>query len=261
MLKKLIAVVKEVGGLLLDWRQAGIMEGAWHGNQFKAKVDVMAHNAFERLLKDLWPRIPVISEEDAASLVVERPNRYWLIDPIDGTASLVNGFSGFVTQAALMVNALPVMSVVCAPVTHELYWAELGKGAYLNEKRLCVPADNKMAILIDNYPEPRGVTQAAYKALQCEKYLECGSISLKICKVADGTADIFFKPVRMCDWDLAAPHLIIEEAGGTLRNIFGERIRYRDDYYHPGIIAATGEATSMRVLSWYSSFMREGDTP
>ena len=258
MLKQLIPIVKEVGDLLLDWRRAGIREGVWHGSQFKAKVDVMAHNALQKLLQDLWPQIPVISEENPLSLVTERPDLYWLIDPIDGTASFVNGFNGFVTQAALMLNACPVLSVIYAPVTHELYWAERGRGAYLNENRISVSEDRTTAILIDNYPEPRGVTLEAYKALHCQKYLECGSISLKICKIADRTADIFFKPVHMSDWDLAAPQLVIEEAGGILRDILGEHIRYQGDYSQPGIIAAADEVTSARALSWYTTFMREG---
>ena len=260
MLEELITVLKEVGNLLLNWRNAGLREGVWHEGQFKAKADAMAHNALQGLLQDSWPRIPVISEENPASLVAERPDPYWLIDPIDGTASFVNGFNGFVTQAALMMNAQPVISVIYAPVTNDTYHAELGKGAYLNEKKLSVPLERLSAILIDNSPEPQGLTSEAYKALHCKKYVECGSISLKICKIADGTANIFIKPVRMYDWDLAAPHLVIREAGGILRDIFGEHISYQDGYHHPGIIAAAEEMTFTKALSWYTKFMKAGGT-
>ena len=94
MIGPLAHIVQEVGASLLAWRAADITDGHWDGAQFKARADKMAHQALSELLLKLTPRIPIISEEDPGSLVKERPARYWLIDPIDGTASFVTDFRG-----------------------------------------------------------------------------------------------------------------------------------------------------------------------
>jgi len=259
MTGQLAHIVQEVGASLLAWRAADIIDGHWDGAQFKARADKMAHQALSALLLKLAPRIPIISEEDTGSLVRERPSRYWLIDPIDGTASFVNGFQGYVTQVALIEDDAPSLAAIYAPDLKLLYTAERTKGAFLNEKRLQVTAaDNELTTLIDNYPEPRGTTLAAFNELPFKKYIECGSISLKICKVADGTANVFFKDVTIRDWDVAAPQLVLEEAGGMLREITGHAISYMGGYEHPGLVAAESIEVCRRIVSWYDSYRKRG---
>lgn len=258
MIDKLSHIVQEVGSLLLTWRNADITDGKWDGSQFKASVDRMAHHALTERLHELVHDIPIISEEDPASLVTVRPSHYWLIDPIDGTASFVNGYHGFVTQVALIENHHPSMAAIYAPLLETLYTAQQGKGTFLNGKKFQIAYGKEPKVLIDNYPEPMGIIYNLYKALNFSKYIECGSISLKICKVADGTADIFFKNVTVRDWDLAAPQLVIEEAGGVIRDSNGAEIRYTGDYAHEGIIAAASDDICMRIASWYNNFKKRG---
>ena len=159
MITQLANAVYDIGALLLKWRNAEIFEGTWEGSQFKAKVDQMAHLALSERLKEIASDIPIISEEDETSIQENRQDCYWLIDPIDGTASFVGGFSGFVTQVALIKSGYPVMGAICAPVLDLLYLAERGQGATLNGKLLHVSSDREPTILIDNYPEPRGITR------------------------------------------------------------------------------------------------------
>lgn len=258
MLKDLAKVVEQVGILILEWRGSGIFDGYWDGTQFKAKVDRMAHFALTERLQEIVPDIPIISEEDEGSLVENRPNCYWLIDPIDGTASFINGYNGFVTQAALIVEHRPSLAAIYAPDFRALYTAERGRGSLLNGKRLHIDPDKKLKTLIDNYPEPRGIIHALYKELNLEEYIECGSISLKTCKIADGTADVFFKNVIVRDWDIAAPQLILEEAGGILRDTNGKMIRYDGNYNHCGIVAAGSREACERILFCYDNLNRRG---
>lgn len=255
MLRDLAEIVRGVGGLLLEWRESRVFEGAWEGPQFKGKVDLMAHHALAEKLRKLSPEIPVVSEEDLGSLLEERPSRYWLIDPLDGTASFIQGYSGFVTQAALMVDHSSLLAAIYASVSDALYVAERGHGSYLNGKRLFLPKGNHQQTLIDNYPEPRGVTRAAFHALDFKRYLESGSISLKICHVATGTADLFFKDVVVRDWDVAAPQLVLEEAGGFVCDIQGRKINYTGSYEHLGIVAAPSEAAAMRLVTWHKGYI------
>lgn len=162
MIDQLSHVVLDIGGLLLEWRNSKIIEGRWEGQQFKAIVDKMAHDALTERLVKLMPDIPIISEEDRSSLVKMRPSRYWLIDPIDGTASFVNGYQGFVTQVVLIVDNSPLIAAICAPVLGLLYVAKRGCGAFLNGKRLCLVPHKELETLIDNYPEPRGISLDVY---------------------------------------------------------------------------------------------------
>jgi 3'(2'), 5'-bisphosphate nucleotidase/myo-inositol-1(or 4)-monophosphatase len=252
MIEDLSRVVRDVGRHIMEWRNAGITEGMWVKDQFKAKADKLAHDVFEAGLRDISPFIPVISEENLESLKKERPGQYWLIDPIDGTASFVHGFKGFVTQAALMQNNRPTHAVIFAPALDELYIAERGKGASLNGKQIRRCGSQKFETLIDNYPEPRGIAKEAFTSLGFSKYIECGSIALKICRVADGSADLFLKDVQVRDWDLAAPELVLEESGGTLTDISGMRIQYTGNYEHCGLIAAHEQSINSMIAQRFS---------
>ena len=259
MIADLSRIVKAVGHKLLEWRDRDITEGKWKGSQFKARADLMSHEILVKELKRLSPEIHIISEEDSSSLLEERPDRYWLIDPIDGTASFAQGYPGFVTQVALVVQNSPHLAAVYAPVSDALYLAERGCGAFLNGRRLQCIQNREAKTLIDNYPEPRGVTLLAYKALNLSHYIECGSISLKICQVADGTADLFFKEVVVRDWDLAAPQVVLEEAGGVLTDIYGHKIAYASSHEQAGVVAACSGAIATRLVSWYAD-LAKGDS-
>ncbi len=245
----LARAVTEVGALLLELRAAGRTEGRWEGTQFKAEADLLAHRELKRRLEAL-SKIPVLSEEDAASQARERPERYWLIDPIDGTASFVGGFDGFVTQAALLEAGSPRLAAVCAPALQRLYVAEKGRGATLNGKALALSRKGAPEILIDNCPQPRGSASRLFRDLGFKSYLESGSIGLKICRVADGGADVFFKDVVVRDWDVAAPELVLEEAGGCLVELDGAEFPYRGGFEHPGLIAARSREIARAVLDW-----------
>lgn len=252
MLSELSAIVRGVGCELIKCRDIGMVNGRWNGSQFKADADMLAHKELLRRLKLLDPRIPVISEEDPASFSRKNPYCYWLIDPIDGTASFAQGFPGFVTQVALIVQDSPYLAAVYAPVLDNLYLAKRGSGSFLNGRRLFSNPNQGMGTLIDNYPEPRGITLLAYNDLNFHRYMECGSISLKICKVAEGAADLFFKNIEVRSWDLAAPQVILEEAGGFLSDIYGQRIDYASNFEKRGVVAAPSEEIAMRLVSWYS---------
>ena len=152
---------------MLEWRRVGRVEGRWvGGGQFKAVADQLAHLALEQELKALSLTVPILSEEDPKSLAEARPQTYWLIDPIDGTASFAQGLDGFVTQVALMRNGCPELAAVYAPATDEIFLAEAGRGATRNGEALRVRHRRlDEATLTDNYPEPRGVARELMDAL------------------------------------------------------------------------------------------------
>ena len=248
--------VTEVGALLREWRgDAEALRGVWEGDQFKAGADARAHRALSDRLTAIDPDIPVVSEEDPGSLARERPPRYWLIDPVDGTASYAHGFPGYVTQAALVIGDRPEVAAVYAPESRTLYTAVRGRGA----RRDGVPLPRHPAVppghgvLTDNTPEPCGIAARVAERFGYGGYLESGSISLKLCLIAEGTAHLFVKDVPVRDWDVAAPGLVLAETGGLLTRLDGTPFPYRGGYEHTGLVGGADPATCRTVARWLTA--------
>lgn len=252
-LNRLAEAVRTTGEMLSALRKQGMTSGKWEGSQFKAVADQIAHDYLSLELTKLDPMIPILSEEDLESLQ-SYPETYWLIDPIDGTASFAQGFSGYVCQAALMVNQLPLLASVFAPEHTTMFLAEAGKGATCNGRLLKTVVKKDKWTLIDNYPQARGLAAEAYTALPCSSYVESGSIGLKICRIAEGVAELFVKDINVRDWDLAAPHLILKEAGGVLNNLTGNEIIYGlPSRQHHGLLACGSTEILSTFVTWSNS--------
>ncbi|MEZ9645217.1 3'(2'),5'-bisphosphate nucleotidase CysQ [Vibrio sp. 10N.261.52.C2] len=250
MLNDLEAVMLALGDKLQHWLTLNGKDGHWEGTQFKAKADLMAHDFLVKELAKISSSIPVVSEEDESTLVGGRPSTYWLIDPIDGTASYIGGFSGYVSQVALMEHGQPILAAIYAPELGLLYSGKQGQGAKLNGEPLEQLTHRSSRILIDNYPEPRGFSHKAYEGLNCDKYIESGSLGLKLLRVADGTADVFVKDVIVRDWDLAPAELILREVGGVLTDIQGEWNKYEGSYEVEGIVCTRNHELHCEVFDW-----------
>ena len=119
----------------------------------------------------LFPHTDIVSEEDSAH-TADRPNEYWLIDPIDGTASWFHGFDGFVCQAAFMSEGQPVFGVIHAPRLGKTWVAKRGKSATLNGELLPRQINSGNRRFVDNTPQPHGVTRDLMRALNSKNYLE-----------------------------------------------------------------------------------------
>ena len=256
LLETVAAAVTEVGDLLRVWREdPAVVSGAWEAGQFKAEADTLAHRALSERLTAIDPDIPVVSEEDPGSLGRERPPRYWLIDPIDGTASYAHGFPGYVTQAALVIGDRPEIAAVHAPETRTLYTAVHGRGAFRNGAPLprLAAAPAGCGVLTDNTPEPRGIAARVTEHFGYGSYLESGSISLKLCLIAEGAAHLFVKDVPVRDWDVAAPGLVLAETGGMLTRLDGTPFPYRGGYEHTGLVGGSDPAACRAVARWIAS--------
>lgn len=253
MLEQVEELLAALGAKLLEWRRQGITGGRWEGTQLKAIADQMAHDFLVEGIGQISPDVPIISEEDLASVHHLRPADYWLIDPIDGTASFCGGFNGFVTQVAYMRGAAPVLGVVHAPALELTFSAVAGGKATCNGKTIRVNDKISAPTIIDNYPEPRGIAKTLFDTLPCGRYVESGSLGLKICRVADNTADLFVKDVVVKDWDLAPGHLVLQCAGGVLTTLDGRDVPYADGFERLGIVAATSTELAAQVLRQVSA--------
>jgi len=208
-------ILEEVGRQIVDWRLDNTARFLHCELDFKTEADRRASEQICNKLARFYPGVDIISEE-IKICDSERPNVYWIIDPIDGTASWYNGFDGFVTQAAYIENGVPMFGIVHAPLKGKTWSALRGSGAYMNNKLLPALKSGSRCIITDNTPEPHGISRKLMSWMPGTGYIESGSIGLKSVMVADGTADFFVKDVCVRDWDIAPAAVILHEVGGCL---------------------------------------------
>jgi len=246
---KLQDVLREAGEAMLRMRRQGAIKGNWIGSQFKSKADCIIEKKIVDRLTKLTPNIPIVSEENRSSHKLIINGKYWLIDPIDGTASFCGGYNGYVTQAALINKKMPILAAVYAPTLNKMYFGQKNLGASVNGKSLEIKHKISSLTIIDNLPKPDGIAKFLYNTLPCQNYIESGSIGLKICRVAENEADLFVKTISLKMWDLAPAELILKESGGILTNFLGQTIRYNKGLdYNAGIIAAKSKYLFLKTL-------------
>lgn len=205
-------------------------EGFSIDRSIKSNISTSADKALSEYLDEELPRIlnvPIINEETYFESTAPTDSQFWLVDPIDGTLSFINGFDGYVTQAALMINGVPTIAIVYAPESNELFFAESKFGAFKNEIPIRVSPNLFPQSIIDNYSHPDPVIAKIITELGISHYHESGSLGLKICRVAEGTADLFVKHTRVYDWDIAPGALILKEAGGHSSMMDGREFNFK----------------------------------
>ena len=213
----------DIGKKILAWRNQESNRTLTEPKEFKTIADKKAHDLLCILITKVFGNVIILSEEETI-ISDKRPSKYWLIDPIDGTASWYDGYDGFVTQAAYIENDLVLYGAVYAPALTKLWSAKKGEGTYLNNIKLSKFMPSKRLYLIDNYPVPKRIAKTIMDQLPVDKYIECGSLGLKSCMIVDGTADLFVKDVVIRDWDIAPIIIMINELGGFVTNLDGREI-------------------------------------
>lgn len=219
-------------------------EGA--GGQLKTGVDQAAEGWVLGLLRGEFPSDAFLSEEafEESDGRWDSPAAYWTVDALDGTRSFADGFDGFCVQVAYVVDGVPCMGVVHEPVGDAAYLAVRGAGAYrLADGRYRplhlapLPRWDGAPVFVDS-TVPRGGAGEVFRALS-GAFLECGSVGLKVCRVADGSADVFLKDFTFKLWDVAPGEVVLREAGGRLGLWTGEPVRYDTGQVRwTGILAA-----------------------
>lgn len=178
------------------------------------------------------PDIPVVSEEAAsAGHIPEVGQRFWLVDPLDGTREFINRNGEFTVNVALIENGEPVLGVVLAPALGRLFAGARGCGAFVEEAGVRKPIECREASpagLDVVASRSHGDAQAldAFLAGRQVRSLKSAGSSLKICLVAAGEADLYPRLGRTMEWDIAAGHAVLLAAGGELLTLQHEPLRY-----------------------------------
>jgi 3'(2'), 5'-bisphosphate nucleotidase len=168
-----------------------------------------------------FPGIPLMSEE-AVQLPFEerrRWQRYWCLDPLDGTKEFIKRNDQFTINLALIENGRPVLGFIHVPVMGCTYWAAHGLGAYVfQDGDSCrISANRKETDWIAVGSGSHGADEERVYLSQfpIAETIKVGS-ALKFCMIASGQADVYFRSGPTMEWDTAAGHILVEEAGARL---------------------------------------------
>ena len=211
------------------------------------QADLRASDIIKELLKPTG--LPFVSEED---LPPDRSqyNRYWLVDPLDGTAEFVNRNGEFTVNIALIDNKQPVMGVIYAPVTNQLWYADGGRWTVFSPQSLVLSPSSLIprpfTVLVSRShrtPEVDAYINKVLRPAHPDLIIDTQGSSLKFARLAEGSADVYVCYSKTKEWDTAAADAILRAAGGkVLRISDGQPLEYsKEDYPNPPFVAWAAE--------------------
>jgi len=197
-------------------------------------ADLASHRRIVAGLRNLTPDVPIISEEDGLPPFEERRRwqRYWLIDPLDGTKEFVNRNGEFTVNIALIDATRPIFGVVHVPVQDKTYLGCVDHGAELRDDSGIRP----IRVAASSGDPARIVGSRSHRGSSLDAFLEkvgdadmlpMGS-SLKFCVVAEGRADVYPRLGPTSEWDTAAAQAVVEQAGGQVLKLDGKSLSYNE---------------------------------
>ena len=250
LLDQCIQIAKDAGDAILTIynREEGFETDTKADSSPVTEADLAAHHVLHPALEAIDTSIPVLSEESKLPDFATRSSwqRYWIIDPLDGTKEFIKRNGEFTVNIALIENGVPVLGVVYVPVHDVMYYGAEGIGAFKHSDG--AEAAISCRKLDERGSEPLGIV--ASRSHGSEAVEECvaklgaafgetdrksmGS-SLKLCLVAEGAADIYPRLALTSEWDTAAAQAVVEAAGGIVVDTDLNLLRYntKDDILNP----------------------------
>ncbi len=226
------------------------------------EADRRANAIIEAGLAELEPRLPVLSEESAQPTYETRRQwqRYWLVDPLDGTREFVKRNGEFTVNIALVGDGIAELGVVHVPVSGVSYMGAIGHGAFRQDTG-SEPVPISAGAKSDHAPLKMVASRShldrhvkrVLRRLEAEygavEMVNMGS-SLKICLLAEGKADIYPRLAPTFEWDTAAAHAVLAAAGGEIFDTGFRPLRYNkgEDLRNPHFIAVADLAPDWRAM-------------
>ena len=218
------------------------------------EADLASNKFIINSLSEIDKDIPILSEESLVDWNVRKNwTRYWLVDPLDGTKEFINQNGEFTVNIALIEKNEPIIGVIYAPALSTLYYASKNKGTY---KLFCDQKINSLSDstrIITNHKKSsdhfKVFKSRSHSNEEFENWvkdyvddyelIEKGS-SIKFCKLAEGKADLYPRFGSTSEWDIAAGHIILTEAGGVLESVDHKKILYnnKETVINPHFIAS-----------------------
>ncbi len=220
-------------------------------------ADLISHEIINNSLEKLTPDIPILSEESSNISYEKRKSwdRYWLIDPLDGTKEFIKQNGEFTVNIALIVNHEPYIGVINAPVIKKVYWGHKKDGSHMQSSDGSV---SKLRVSKTIGETRRIAISRSHKSIELKSYLsrikkykEIGiGSSLKFCLVANNDADYYPRFGPTSEWDTAAGQAILESAGGSVLLLSGETLKYnlKKKFINPPFFAINNSFDKYNLL-------------
>jgi len=211
--------------LAKDFREVENLQVSMKGaGDFVSRADIAAEKIIKDELMEARPNYGWLAEEEKGEIEGADPTRRWIVDPLDGTTNFLHGLPHWAVSIALEHKGAIVSAVIYDPAKDEMFYAEKGAGAWMNESRLRVSGRNRMieSIFATGLPFggrtdlPETIQDLARLLPACAGVRRWGAAALDLAYVAAGRYDGFWER-RLNPWDMAAGILIVKEAGGFVQ--------------------------------------------
>lgn len=211
-------------------------------NNLVTEADLASEKAILNVIKSTFPEHQILAEESGE--IIQDSTYKWIIDPIDGTVNFAHGIPINCVSIGIEHNGEIIMAAVYNPHLNEFYFAEKGTGATLNDKPIQVSDESQTikACLVTGFPytyinEPNGPIEIFERFVRKGVPVRrLGSAAIDLCWVASGRFDGFYEH-KLEPWDSAAGYLIVEEAGGKVTDLQGNKF----SVYQHKVLATNGK--------------------
>ncbi len=222
------AAYKAAKGLIRDFGEVEHLQVSKKGPaDFVSQADLKSEQILKRELAKARPDYGLLFEEGGEGPGKDISNR-WVVDPLDGTLNFLHGIPHFAISIGVERDGEPYAGVIYNPINDELYWAEKGQGAHLNERRLRVSGRKKMeesligtgAPFLGHGDHPGFIRRAEAVIGKTAGLRRLGAAALDLAYVASGRLDGFWEET-LNPWDICAGVVLVREAGGYVTEISG----------------------------------------
>jgi 3'(2'), 5'-bisphosphate nucleotidase len=230
LLSELCRIAAGAGEIIMGYYRTGTAVERKDDDSPVTEADRKADDFIASELRTLLPHVPVVSEEGTQDPVAGEPY-FWLVDPLDGTKSFIKGGKNWTVNIGMIHKNRPVLGVILAPVHRVMYVGELGAGAFRIHEgkpaeviRTRTIPDQGASVILSHHHASEEANELVGGVMIFERVASASSI--KFCKVAEGTADIYPRKGPTMEWDTAAGQAIVEAAGGRMVNAAGRPFMY-----------------------------------
>jgi 3'(2'), 5'-bisphosphate nucleotidase len=245
----LLDVALEAGEAIMDVYKRDFAVTAKTDDSPLTEADLAAHRIIGARLAAMAAQIPVLSEESDQREYAQRRSwrEMWLVDPLDGTKEFVSRNGEFTVNIALVREGQPLLGVVHAPALGRTYAGIKGEGAWTRVDGRWQPiaarryTGGRAVVVVSRSHRGKAVDEflARLEAKEGTAELVSSGSSLKLCLVAEGAADVYPRLGPTSEWDTGAGQVVVEAAGGKVRDLHMHPLRYNKvDLLNPWFIAA-----------------------
>ena len=262
-MKDVIAVASEAAlkaGKILRENIGGTRQITYKGDiNLVTEMDMRSEREVVRILRAAFPDHGIVAEEGTD--IRNGSGFTWIIDPLDGTTNYAHGYPCFSVSIALEQEGTIMAGVVYDPMREELFSAQKGQGAFLNEKKISVSVTDTLlkSLLATGFPYDRKVSEKNNMnyfrdlLMASQEVRRDGSAALDLCSVASGRFDGFWE-LKLKPWDVAAGSLVVTEAGGMVTDLSGKKV----DLHAEEILASNGRIHQQMVKIFQEAAERQG---